>query len=431
MKAYKKYKDSGINWIGQIPEHWNVNAIRSLFREVKEKTKDDSGVLLSLSQYTGVRPKAECENNVGMFEAETTVGYNIVHKGQFVMNIMLAWNGSYSVSNYDGIISPAYCVFDFILDVSKKYYDYLLRMKCYAGAFKTMSKGIIESRLRLYPQYFKTFPIVVPPKDEQDAIVAYIDKKVADIDRFVAAKERQLSLLDELKQKIIADAVTGKCPEAMGRKRAPEYKETNIPWIPQIPAHWEVNSIRYLLKEAKETTDNGKGTLLSLSQYTGVKPKSECEKIGMFEAESTIGYNVVHIGQFVMNIMLAWNGSYAVSNYEGIISPSYCIFDFIVDVNKMYYNYLLRMKSYAGAFKTLSKGIIDSRLRLYPQYFRSFPIIIPPKEEQDSIVAYIDKKVSQIAKLRSGIESQIKHLKEYKQTIISDAVTGKVCVTGV
>ena len=125
MKQYNEYKDSGVRWIGMVPEHWEIKKIRSLFKLSNQKTKDPNCTLLSLSQYTGVRLKSECAN-VGMFEAETTIGYNIVQKGQFVMNIMLAWNGSYSVSNYNGVISPAYCVFDFIRNCDKKYFDYLL-----------------------------------------------------------------------------------------------------------------------------------------------------------------------------------------------------------------------------------------------------------------------------------------------------------------
>ena len=209
MKQYNEYKDSGVRWIGMVPEHWEIKKIRSLFKLSNQKTKDPNCTLLSLSQYTGVRLKSECAN-VGMFEAETTIGYNIVQKGQFVMNIMLAWNGSYSVSNYNGVISPAYCVFDFIRNCDKKYFDYLLRLKAYSGAFKTLSKGLIDSRLRLYPDYFKTFPIVIPPVEEQNKIVAYIDRKVAQIDKMKAAELAQIDKLKEYKQRLISDVVTGK-----------------------------------------------------------------------------------------------------------------------------------------------------------------------------------------------------------------------------
>ena len=148
----------------------------------------------------------------------------------------------------------------------------------------------------------------------------------------------------------------------------------------------------------------------------------------MFEAESTVGYNIVHPGQFVMNIMLAWNGSYAVSDYEGIISPSYCIFNFQENCERKYFHFLLRLHSYAGAFKTMSKGIIESRLRLYPIYFLAFKTIIPPINEQRAIVEYINNKCSKVDSLITELEAEIEHLKEYKQRLIADCVTGQIKV---
>ena len=205
-------------------------------------------------------------------------------------------------------------------------------------------------------------------------------------------------------------------------------KDSGISWIGQIPKHWKVVRLKAILTESKEKTSIDGGTLLSLSQYTGIMPKDSANKIGMFEAESTIGYNVVHPGQFVMNIMLAWNGSYAVSDYEGVISPAYCVFNFNVDCEKKYFHYLLRLPAYSGAFKTQSKGIIDSRLRLYPQYFLAFKTIVPPIEEQRLIVDYIESKCNKADSLISDLEGEIDYLKEYKQKLIADFVTGQINV---
>ncbi len=235
-------------------------------------------------------------------------------------------------------------------------------------------------------------------------------------------RERELRALEELKQAEITSVVTrGMTPDVPMR-------DSGIPWIGQIPAHWEVETIRSLFRLASEKNTNPDATLLSLSQYDGISLKRDAGKTGMFEAESTIGYNVVHKGQFVMNIMLAWNGSYAVSEYDGVISPAYCVFDFIRPCNKKYFDLLLRQPSYAAAFKTQSKGLIDSRLRLYPQYFKSFPIIIPPIEEQNQIVEYINNKTEKIDRLVSNLTAEINRLKEFKQKLISDTVTGQIDV---
>ena len=208
-----------------------------------------------------------------------------------------------------------------------------------------------------------------------------------------------------------------------------KFKSTNIPWLPEIPEHWQIKPIRSLLREVTEKSETGDEELLSLSQYTGISYKKDAKNTGMFEAESTIGYKKVYPGLFVMNIMLAWNGSYAVSDLEGIISPAYCVFDFVSDCDKLYYHYLLRLGIYSGAFKTASRGIIDSRLRLYPNRFYPFPIICPPIEEQHAIVSYITERVAKIDSLIEKLNKEIECIKEYKQRLISDVVTGQIKVS--
>lgn len=208
-----------------------------------------------------------------------------------------------------------------------------------------------------------------------------------------------------------------------------KFKSTNIPWLPEIPEHWQIKPIRSLLREVTEKSETGDEELLSLSQYTGISYKKDAKNTGMFEAESTIGYKKVYPGQFVMNIMLTWNGSYAVSDLEGIISPAYCVFDFVSDCDKLYYHYLLRLGIYSGAFKTASRGIIDSRLRLYPNRFYPFPIICPPIEEQHAIVSYITERVAKIDSLIEKLNKEIECIKEYKQRLISDVVTGQIKVS--
>lgn len=421
MQRYETYKDSGVQWLGEIPGHWEVKPIRSILTESEEKSESGQEELLSLSQYTGVSYKKDA-GKTGMFEAESTIGYKKVHPGQFVMNIMLAWNGSYAVSALEGIISPAYCVFDFKANDDKMYFHYLWRTGIYQGAFKTESRGIIESRLRLYPNKFLPFPTIYPPLNEQHVIVSYLDDKCGKIDEWIEKKLKEVELLGEMKQRVIADAVT------RGLNPNVKMKATNIPWLPEVPEHWEIKPIRAILKESEEKSETGQEELLSLSQYTGVSYKKDVGKVGMFEAESTIGYKKVHPGQFVMNIMLAWNGSYAVSNLDGIISPAYCVFDFISDDDTMYYHYLWRTSAYQGAFKTESRGIIDSRLRLYPNKFLPFPTICPPLSEQRAIVAYITERTAKIDKMVDNVNREIENLKEYKQRLISDVVTGQIKV---
>ena len=234
----REYKDSGIEWIGRIPRNWKTERMKTLFSERNER--DCRGkTLLSVSQYFGIRPKSETDL-ADSHIAESYDDYKEVYKGDFVMNIMLAWNGSYAVSDYDGIVSPAYCVFKFRKDCCKKYFHYLLRTDGYPSAFKTMSRGVIDSRLRLYPEQFYTFPVVIPPPAEQLTIASYLDKKCAEIDSLVELQEQMIAQLTDYKQSVITEAVTkGLNPNA-------ELVPSGIDWIDVIPKGWRVCRLKEL-----------------------------------------------------------------------------------------------------------------------------------------------------------------------------------------
>lgn len=425
MKRYSEYKDSGVKWIGEIPGHWKISHIKHHSQFINGYAFDSK---IFNNNNKGVKV-IRIGNIDGTLNYDTcifaSIESNLIRQFKTCKNdILIAMSGatigkSCKVSEDDeayinqrvGIIR-CQCF---------SYMHYYIQAPLFRIFIDINNAGCAQPNISSSTIGNMLFPI--PPLNEQEAIVTYLDTKVAKIDEYIAIAEKKIAALEELKQTIIAEAVT------RGIHKEVPMKDSGVKWIGMIPEHWKVSKIRSLLKLSSEKTDEPNATLLSLSQYTGVKLKSECERTGMFEAENTIGYNVVHKGQFVMNIMLAWNGSYSVSKYDGVISPAYCVFDFIADCNKDYYDYLLRLKSYSGAFKTLSKGLIDSRLRLYPNYFKTFPILIPPLNEQQEIVTYIEAKVSNINQLCQAERSQIEKLKEYKQRLISDVVTGKVKVT--
>ena len=239
----REYKDSGITWIGSIPKEWKTERIKALFSERNER--DCQGkTLLSVSQYFGIRPKSETDL-ADSHIAESYDDYKEVRKGDFVMNIMLAWNGSYAVSDYDGIVSPAYCVFKFRKDCCKKYFHYLLRTDGYPSAFKTMSRGVIDSRLRLYPEQFYTFPVIIPSVDEQQRIADYLDKKCAEIDGLIELQEQMIAQLTDYKQSVITEAVTkGLNPNAT-------LVPSDVDWIEHIPLGWEIKPFKEIFRTGK------------------------------------------------------------------------------------------------------------------------------------------------------------------------------------
>ena len=215
-------------------------------------------------------------------------------------------------------------------------------------------------------------------------------------------------------------------------------KNSNISWIGDIPKEWEIKKVKHVLFEVSNKSETGLEELLSLSQYTGVelkRDKKKNENDNLTNAMSLVGYKVVEQNQLVSNIMLAWNGSLAVSEYDGIISPAYCIYQFRNDYNPKYFEYLFKTEIYKAEFKRKSTGIIESRLRLYSDQFYNIHCIVPPIEEQNKIVEVIAFKIKQIQNLirytnvifgktnpKTGL------LQEYINTLIYNLVVGKIDV---
>lgn len=418
MKKYDSYKDSGLPWLGNIPIHWKMVRINNLLEESKKKSVDGHEQSLSLSKSSGVIPYEEKENRT--MQSESLIGAKIVEPGDVVFNRFKA--RLFATSGYHGVVSPDYAVYKGKGVADLNYLVFLFGTEHYRAAFDRKASGIGDGFSRLYTKDLFSMYSIIPPLEEQKKIVDFLNKEITLIETCKWQRERELQALNELRQAEIANVIT------RGLNPTVPMKDSGIPWIGQIPAHWNTMRIRGLFKESDEKTTDETGTLLSLSQYTGITKKTDAGKTGMFEAESTVGYKIVHPGQFVMNIMLAWNGSYAVSDLEGIISPAYCVFDFRINCNKKYFDYLLRTKAYCGAFKTQSRGIIDSRLRLYPYKFYSFKTLVPPIEEQNAIVEYIESKTNKIDAMIEALKSEIERLSEYKQRLISDVVTGQINV---
>lgn len=426
MERYKEYKDSGISWIGEIPSHWETCRMKKVFSLANEKTVNEEGTLLSLSQYTGITRKEDAAKT-GMFEAESTIGYNIVHKGQFVMNIMLAWNGSYAVSDYEGIISPAYCVYNFNENVecNKKYMHYLLRLQSYAGAFKTLSKGIIDSRLRLYPMYFLSFYTILPSIAEQEKIVSYLEDKTSSIDAYVAEKEKELQLLNELKDAEIAQVVT--------QGLNPNVKKKNYSSLltNSSPEHWSIMRNKSFLSLTGETVGDRANdfTLLSLSTKGVIVRDVESGK-GKFPKDFDT-YQAVKKDELVFCLFDIDETPRTVGlvETEGMVTGAYTA----LKVNKtiaipeyVYYYYLCvdNIKALKPYYSGLRKTVrADKFLQIY--------IPLPPVEEQRAIVTYVEDKCAKVNTLIAELEAEIDYMKEYKQRLIADCVTGQVNVLNV
>ncbi len=408
-----KMKESGIPWIGMIPDNWEVKRLKEVFVECKEKSLDGAGELLSLSQYTGVQQKKDTDK-AGTHESETYEGYNVVHKGQLVMNIMLAWNGSYAISDYDGIISPAYCVFDFRIDCAKQYFHFLLRTNGYPSAFKTLSRGIIDSRLRLYPEQFYTFPTIFPPLPTQQRIADYLDRKCAEIDELAALQETMIAELKRYKQSVITEAVTGKLKIESGNLKVEngKMKDSGVEWIGEIPSTWRTIRLKFLCTIQTGNQDTQDAIADGEYPFYVRSPLVEHSNKFSFEGEGILmagdGAGAGRVFHHVFGKYAVHQRVYRLANFTSIHS-----------------DYLFYFLSSLFC-KEMDRGSAQSTVpSVRLPMLQNFCICIPTTAEQRAIADYLDRKCAEIDELITIKQQKIEALKEYKKSVIFEYVTGK------
>lgn len=262
--------------------------------------------------------------------------YKMVKSGQFAMNKMKAWQGSYGVSKYTGIVSPAYFVFDFNYDMNPDYFHYAIRSRVYVSFFGQASDGIRVGQWDLSIQRMKEIPFYLPPRSEQDQIVRFLDWKVSNINKLINIKKKEIKDIDALKRSLISHAITH------GLSADTPMKYSGVKWLGDIPAHWQIMKLRQILHSIS-VKNHPELPLLSVVREQGVilRDVEDTESNHNFIPDDLSGYKVVKKGQFAMNKMKAWQGSYGISDYTGIVSPAYFIFDVAFD-NLEYFHYAIR-----------------------------------------------------------------------------------------
>lgn len=419
MARYPSYQPTDIPWLPEIPEGWEVRRCASLLK-VKESISAPKAELLSVFLDRGVIKFSEGGEKRANATSKDLTKYQEVCPGEFVMNNQQAWRGSVGISPYYGIISPAYIVTTISKSLNVQYANLLLRSKLVVGLYEVCSRGVGSIQRNLIWNLFKGKSLPVPPLAEQERIVAYLDKQTLKIDKLVAAKTKQIALLKELRERTIADAVTRGLP---GEHTS--FLSTNIPWLPEIPVGWEVKGLRHFL-----TVVSLRGCperqLLSVTRERGViiRDIESKEENHNFIPEDLSNYKVVEAGDFVVNKMKSWQGSYGLSRYDGIVSPAYYVFK-IREVNGIFFSVAIRSKTYISFFARYSKGIRSGQWDLPIEAIKEIPFALPPLSEQERIVAYLDEQTAKIDKAVALLASGIERLKEYRERLIADVVTGQ------
>lgn len=255
----------------------------------------------------------------------------------------------------------------------------------------------------------------------QIAIANYLDAAVAHVGDLLHSKLGVLELLAEKRKAIIATAVT------RGLEPKVKLRDSSVPWLGEIPAHWRIERSRWLFHERDVRSETGDEEMLTVSHLTGVTPRSE-KDVNMFEAETNEGYKVCEPGDLVINTLWAWMGAMGTAPVKGIVSPAYNVYEPGPRLAPAYIDALVRLPVFAQEVTRYSKGVWSSRLRLYPEGFFEVYLPVPPTEEQHAIVEHIAREIAKLDAVRAATERTIALLKERRAALIAAAVTGRLDV---
>lgn len=411
-------KNSGIEWVGEIPAEWETHPIYYYFGERKHKNSlGKEGNLLSLSYGKVIRK--DITSSDGLLP-ENYNGYNIVEKNDIVLRLTDLQNDKRSLRTglvkERGILTSAYVTLRPIKEEFSPFFHYVLHAYDVMKVFYNMGNGV---RQGLNFDELSKCMLIAPPLFVQRAIAEFLDKKCGEVDALIADIQQEIETLEQYKRSVITEAVT------KGLDPSVPMKDSGAGWMPTVPAHWLVEKIKYHL-HLKTQKNMGDRQVLSLYRDYGIVPKDSRDDNHNVTSEDTSSYRFVRVGDFVVNKMKAWQGSVAVSQYEGIVSPAYFVYEFIDEsFDKKYFHYLLRNKSYTIEFMRLSGGIRVGQWDLPAAAFENTLVLIPPIEEQQQIADYLDKKCKEIEGVIADKQSQIETLESYKKSLIYEYVTGK------
>jgi type I restriction enzyme S subunit len=437
LKPYPEYKDSGVPWLDKVPAHWEVrrqrNVANMLVSNVDKHTIEGE-IPVRLCNYVDVYKHDVITDRIPFMRA--TASHAEINRFRLQIDDVVITKDS---ETWDDIGVPALVAYE-APDLVCGYHLAILRPRkdVMCGAFllrALQSQGVAAqyyvsangvTRFGLSHDAIKSVSIPVPPLPEQQAIARFLDHHDRLTRRYIRAQRRLIELLEEQKQALIQQAVTcGLDPDV-------PLKDSGIPWLGEIPAHWDERPAKYFFREVDERSQSGEEELLSVSHITGVTPRSQ-KSITMFKAESYVGYKLCRADDLVINTMWAWMAALGVAKQTGIVSSSYAVYrptnsDAFVSE---YVDHLLRTKPYVSEYICRSTGIRSSRLRLYPEQFLKIPLICPPYGEQKKMVKFVEGETLQLDQTITRTQRQIDLIREYRTRLIADVVTGKLDVRDV
>jgi type I restriction enzyme S subunit len=406
LQPYPEYRESGLPWLGQVPGHWEVKRAKSIFQRVDERSKTGKEELLTVSSARGVVARKTA--TVTMFKAESYLGYKLCWPGDLVINSLWAWAGGLGVSRHHGIISSAYGVYRVRPNAPMlpAFVHQVVRSSSFNWELRVRSKGVWISRLQLTDISFLDAPIHIPPPDEQAAIVRFLDWANGRLERAMRAKRKEIALLNEQKQAIIHRAVT------RGLDPTVPLKPSGIPWLGDVPQHWEVRRLKHLAR-----FQSGDGITSLQIEATGPFP--------VYGGNGLRGYTTrfTHDGHYALiGRQGALCGNINFGSGQFFASEHAVVPTLQPDVSVVWFGELLRVMDLNQYSQSAAQpGLAVERIRnLYAP--------VPPAAEQQLIVESFERSTAPLATAISRLEREIDLLLEYRTRLVADVVTGKLDV---
>jgi type I restriction enzyme S subunit len=438
---YETYKDSGVEWLGEVPAHWRVVRLGNLYGERVEAGSDGLPIL-SVSIHDGVSDDEldpdELERKVTRSEDKTK--YKAVKRGDLVYNMMRAWQGGFGSVEVPGMVSPAYVVAQPRRDdFFSRFVEQVLRSPNAVEEMRRHSRGVTDFRLRLYWEEFKDIRIALPPREEQAEILAAIRNEAAKIDALVGEQQRLIALLEEKRQAVISHAVT------KGLEPNARMKDSDVGSLGDVPAHWEVKRIKYLVRSIEQGwSPQCDGFSVDSLQEWGVL-KVGCVNGGVFDPRENkslptdldpIPALAILTGDLLISRAntreLVGSAAVAREDYPNLmlcdklyrlrLHADICISEFLT--------YFLGTNAARGQIEVSATGASNSMLNIGQSAILEMAAPIPPVSEQKTIVNSLRRDVARYGSLTAETQSAIAILQERRSALVSAAVTGKIDVRG-
>lgn len=420
----REMKDSGIEWIGEIPKDWSLKKGRYLFVQRNDRGNDENLQLLSPSQKFGVIPQSLLEDlttqtTVKLKENTDLSTLKTVHKGDFCISLR-SFQGGFEYSEYEGVVSPAYQIFYKKEDLVNTYYKYIFKDSSFISKMNSYTMSLRDGKNISYFDFGNTY-LPLPTVCEQQQIADYLDTQCSEIDATAEDIQKEISLLEEYKKSVITEAVTkGLNPDA-------EMKDSGVKWIGEIPINWQAVNPRWLFAQRKDRAKKGMEQYTASQKYGVISQKDYMNRIGGSIVTVQKDFDILKMvckGDFVIH-MRSFQGGLEYSEHTGSISSAYVML--IPQKNTgecRYFKWLFKSASYINALQSTSNLIRDGQAMRYSNFIQII-IPYPPLDEQQQIADFLDTKCSEIDAIIADKKRQRGILTEYKKSLIYEYVTGK------